>query len=183
MGIRGWVGLGIGIGLSAGCAATQPAAVTRVVSTDPASFAGRPVCFAPPTPTSDLMAQSHARDALRLCEAGARQESVSIVPIGTPGCAVATVSWAAKSTGDFVAECNDAFFGRECAGHDVKKKLAKVTIAEPNGAPVVETVAALRSNKPEFTEQSFAALCRVAFHQYPRPLKNYQFDAEIPDVE
>ena len=184
MGIRAWVGLGFGIGVLAGCATTQPAAVTRVVSMDPAALTAKPICFAPPPPTSNLIAQSNVRDALRLCETGARREQIQVVPIGTPGCAVVTVAWAAHATGEFETDCA-AWSGMTwgCSGRDVRNKLAKVTITEPTGTPIVETLAVLRSTNPTFTERTFLSLCRVAFHQYPQPFKNFQFDEEIDDVQ
>jgi hypothetical protein len=54
---------------------------------------------------------------------------------------------------------------------------------QPTGVPIAETLAALRSTNPAFTEKTFFALCRVAFHEYPQPLKNYQFDEEISELE
>jgi hypothetical protein len=130
------------------------------------------------------MEQNNALEAMRLCEAAARQEHVSVVPAGTPGCAVATVAWSAHKTGEFEANCA-AWSGMTwgCSGNDVRNKLAKVTISEQTGAPIAETLAALRSTNPSFSDRTFFALCRVAFHQYPQPLKNYQFDEEISEVE
>lgn len=188
MGIHSWAGLGIALGVVAGCATTQPAAVTRVVATNPAAFAGRPVCFAPPPPAASLVAQNNAMEALRLCETAARQERVSVVPAGTPGCAVATVAWSSHNTGEFESACGPTAglasgMNWGCAGRDVRNKLAKVTISEPTGAPIAETLAALRSTNPAFTEKTFFALCRVAFHGYPQPLKNYQYEEEISEIE
>jgi hypothetical protein len=179
---RKWVGFSAV--MVAGCAATQQAAVTRQTSADPAALAARPICFAPPHPNLSLIARKNAEDVVHMCEAAARLEHVTVVPVGTPGCAVALVSWSARNTGEFEANCSGwSGYGWGCSGTDVRNKLAKLTVVESNGAPIVETVAALRSTNAVFTEKTFLTLCRVAFHQYPQPFKNYQFEVEVTDVE
>jgi len=163
----------------AGCAATQPVAVTRQAAVDPAALAGRPVCFAPPPVMESLIERKAAEDRIRLCEKGAVQENTGIVPYGTPGCLVATVGWWEHGTGRLDVQCQ-AVMGVTCTGHEIRQKVAKVTLAEqPGGPAIAESVAALQSESSGFTEATFYALCRTAFHQYPKPLSNYQFEVPV----
>lgn len=183
MGARSIAGLVIGF-VSACGATTQPAAVTRQLTIDPAVLATRPVCFVPPAPSDSPLARSRAEDSLRLCETAAKLEQVAVAPFGTPGCAVARITWAARATGEFEAECGPSgWYTRECVGNDVRHKYATLTVAEPNGPVIAETQATLRSTSSGFGEKTILALCRVAFHQYPQPLKNFQFDEVIDDAE
>lgn len=78
-----------------------------------------------------------------------------VVPIGTPGCGVTTVAWSDRRSGEYEESClglgNRTLFGMECEGRDIHHKMAKLTIAEPTGQPIAETIAALRSNNGAFS--------------------------------
>jgi hypothetical protein len=137
---------------------------------------GRPVCFAPPDPRLGLVERSNATAALNICERAALSQRVAVVPFGQQDCLVATTSWTARDSGDFTSGCGRTWGGgQDCTSAQVRHKSIKLTMTRKS-VVVAETVATISSTVAGFNDKSFFALCSAAFHDYPKPLRNAQFD-------
>jgi hypothetical protein len=160
------------------CSASVPAAATRVLDADATVLAGTPVCFAPADPTWSLMARAeHARKVER-CESAAKQENVRVTPFASGGCLVATLAWTSRDSDHLNVECDVSPLSATCTGQSLTSKSLKVSLAEPGKRAVAEISANIQSERSVFTEQSYFALCSAAFHDYPAPLTNAQFDVD-----
>ncbi len=165
-----------------GCGRPVPAAATRFANVSEAALSQTPICFRPPDASLGLSDRNNAEDVLHLCESAAQREQVLVVPFGTPGCLVATMAFAWNLTGDFEGECVRGALGATCSESAVRHKRVKVTLTRGVGGDVlVESTATIRSTNSAFTAQSYTALCRAAFHDYPRSLRAARFDVEVDD--
>jgi len=162
-----------------GCGASTNAAATRVLDADSALLSTTPVCFVPPNPAFSLTERAQQANIQEICEAAARKQGVSVVPFNGK-CLSVTTLWTVRDTGDREGECSKTWVGAECQSSAVQAKSLKLTLAEPaNGRPLAETTATIRSTHAQFSRESFQALCSAAFHDFPQPLSNAQFQVPI----
>jgi hypothetical protein len=176
----GW-SRGMVFGLLVTCSACggpmMSAAASRSFADGVADDLRQPVCFAPPDPRLGLIERSNATSMLSICERAALSQHVAVVPFGQQDCLVATASWTARDTGDFASNCGRTFGGgQECSSAQVRHKSIKLTLSNSKSVVVAETMATISSTLSGFNDRSFFALCGAAFHEYPRPLRNAQFD-------
>jgi hypothetical protein len=166
-----------------GCGTTVPASTTRTLSVDPSTLSGLPVCFVLPGPNLGLTERGDAEHVLAICENAVRAQKIGVVPYGSSSCLVARLKWTSGRTGEFDTDCTGVVMPAltaTCKSSEVRYKSLKVTVSrEPDGPPVAETRATIRSSQPGFTDQSYFALCGSAFHQYPRAIRNAQFEARV----
>jgi hypothetical protein len=159
--------------VTSGCGTKTPAAATRVLAPDSAALSRTPVCFVPPSPNLGLTERAQQGRILEICEAAARSQGIRVVAMGRGECLVATMSWAVRDTGDR-NEC-----GGECYSTAVHVKSLKLGLAPSAGKVLAETTASIRSDRAEFTRESFHALCTAAFENFPQPLSNEQFEVPV----
>jgi hypothetical protein len=176
-----WLGAGCSLLLVVtGCGSSTPAAATRVLGADAVAFSATPVCFVPPSPELSLSDRAQQLQMLEICQGAAREQGVLVVPFGGGQCLAATTIWGARENGDVDADCQRTFAGVECHASAVHIKSMKLVLARPGGGGATsETTAAIRSRFAGFSRESFHALCAAAFHDYPGPLSNAQFDVPV----
>lgn len=162
-----------------GCGAKTGAVATRVLDAG-AVVSASPVCFVPPNPEWSLTERAQQQQIIQICEDAARNQSVPVVTFGNGQCLAATLSWAVRDTGDRTAGCNGTWTGgAECYSTAVRVKSLKVALTESTGKVLAETTASIGSTRNDFTRQTFRALCTAAFHEFPQPLANEQFDVPL----
>jgi hypothetical protein len=170
-----WLWLGV-----SGCGARTPAAATRVLDADSAVLSTAPVCFVPPDPRLGLTERAQQGQIVQICERAAQSQGVPIVAYGSGQCVVATMSWAVRDTGDRAGDCSRTWGGgAECYSTAVRIKSLRVSLAQSAGKVLAETTASIRSDRAEFTRESFHALCAAAFHDFPNPFSNAQFNVRV----
>jgi hypothetical protein len=162
-----------------GCGTRTPAAATRVLDPDSAALARTPVCFVPPDPNLGLTQRAQQGRIVDICEAAARSQGIQVVAIGRGQCLSASMSWTIRDTGDRSGECSRTLVGAECYSTAVRVKSLKLVLAQPAGKVLAETTASIRSDRAEFTRESFHALCTAAFEDFPQPMSNAQFDVPV----
>jgi hypothetical protein len=113
---------------------------------------------------------------LEICEAAARSQGIRVVAMGRGECLAATMSWAVRDTGDRYGGCGG---GGDCYSTAVRIKSLKLALAQSAGKVLAETTASIRSDRAEFTRESFHALCTAAFENFPQPLSNEQFEVPV----
>jgi hypothetical protein len=160
------------------CGASTPAAATRVLGADALEFATTPVCFVPPSPELSLTDRAQQLQMMEICQGAARERGVLVVPFGGQ-CLTASMAWGTRENGDLDADCEHSSGGVECHARAVHLKSVKLVLARPGVGPISETTASIRSNFTGFSRESFHALCVAAFHDYPGPLSNAQFDVPV----
>ena len=165
--------------VTVGCGTRTPAAATRVLAPDSAALSRTPVCFVPPDPNLGLTERAQQGRILEICEAAARSQGIRVVAMGRGECLAATMSWAVRDTGDRNGECAGTLGGAECYSTAVRIKSLKLALAQSAGKVLAETTASIRSDRAEFTRESFHALCTAAFENFPQPLSNEQFEVPV----
>jgi hypothetical protein len=139
-----------------------------------------PICFVPPNPALGLTERAEQASIQGICETAARKQGVPVVALGNSPCLTVTTIWAARATGDREGDCVPTWTGAECESAAVHLKSLKLVVAQPaTGKVLAETTAAVRSSHSQFSQESFHALCTAAFHDFPRPLANAQFDVPM----
>ena len=124
------------------------------------------------------MAQAINEQVLRLCESAALEQGVRIVPFSSGGCVVAAMTWSSRDAGRREATCDRTLSGATCESDVVHWKSVKVTLLDAANQPLAETQASINSTNAGFTDESYFALCSAAFHDYPKPLTNAEFDVD-----
>lgn len=158
----------------------MPAAATRVLDPDSAGLSQSAVCFVPPDPNLGLTDRAQQGRILDICEAAARNQGVRVVAAGRGPCVSASLTWAVRDTGDRSGDCSPTWTGgAECYSTAVRIKTLKVALTRPTGKVVAETTASIRSDRAEFTRESFHALCAAAFQDFPQPMTNEQFEVPV----
>ena len=165
--------------VAGGCGTRTPAAATRVLDPDSAALAHTPVCFVPPDPKLGLTERARHGRIVEICEAAARSQGIQVVAMGRGQCLSASMSWAVRDTGDRNGGCSPTLVGAECYSTAVRVKSLKLVLAQSAGKVLAETTASIRSDRAEFTRESFHALCTAAFEDFPHPLLNAQFEVPV----
>jgi hypothetical protein len=162
-----------------GCGTRTPAAATRVLDPDSAALARTPVCFVPPNRDLGLTERAQQGLIVEICEAAARSQGIQVVTMGRGQCLSASMIWRVRDTGDRSGACSPTMGGAECYSTAVRVKSLKLTVAQPAGKVLAETTASIRSDRAEFTRESFHALCAAAFEDFPQPMSNAQFEVPV----
>ena len=164
--------------VAVGCGTRTPAAATRILAADSAALARTAVCFVPPDPSLGLSERAQQGRIVEICEAAARDQGIDVVAMGRGQCLAASMGWTVRDTGDRASQCSGTVGGAECYSTAVRVKSLKLALAQP-GKVLAETTASIRSDRAEFTRESFHALCAAAFHDFPQPLSNVQFEVPV----
>jgi hypothetical protein len=164
--------------VAVGCGTRTPAAATRILAADSAVLARTAVCFVPPDPSLGLTERAQQGRIVEICEAAARSQGINVVAMSRGQCLSASTSWSVRDTGDRRGKCSGTLGAAECYSTAVHIKSLKLALAQ-SGKVLAETTASIRSDRAEFTRESFHALCAAAFEDFPQPMSNAQLEVPV----
>jgi len=171
---------------AAGCARnTVNAAANRFPSPTAGARLRQPICFLPTPANAGLAARATHEETSQACADGARQSGVTVVPAGTPNCLVVGLWFDPPRPTESSTECRPSIWGyyaANCTTTQLYQKVLRVKIFETlTNETLLEAVSSVSSTTSTTTPPSVYALCRAAFHDYPAPARNAQFEVDLGD--
>lgn len=175
----------------------SPAVLANTETTTVSSFSlasrkisrSTPICFAETeNKEASLEVKSRQRDIIEICSDIAQSKGLNVVDFGEDNCLVAAIGWYASEGSNYYlgnsSSCTQIYGSYFCSSRrDSVTYYGKgVQISLFDGKTfekVHEIRATLATEHPGFRNTTAVALCRAAFHTFPKRLTNAKIEASL----